>query len=361
MHTLFEAQALAQPEAVAVIGEAQQLSYAELNERANRLAHRLLEAGVQVGESIALSLPRSVELVVAELAVLKAGGAYVPLDGVLPGERQGMMVADSGARILLSTSACDIPAELSALERIDVDTLDAEFSDENPTIAIEGADRAYVMYTSGSTGTPKGVDIPHRAIARLVINNGYCEFGPEERVALAANPAFDATTLEVWGPLLNGGAIVVIDQQTLLDPPRFADRLKAQHVSILWLTVGLFNQYESQLAHVLPQLHYLIIGGDALDPKVVRRVLKNNPPQHLLNGYGPTESTTFAITHHIEALAEEATSVPLGRPIANTRIYILDAHHQPVPVGVAGELYIGGEGVARGYLNQAELTAERFL
>ena len=217
------------------------------------------------------------------------------------------------------------------------------------------------MYTSGSTGTPKGVLVTHRGVSRLVLNNGYAEFRSSDRVALAANPAFDASTLEVWAPLLNGGSVVVIEREVLLEPARLASELLAQSVSVLWLTVGLFNQYVGALSAVIPRLRYLLVGGDALDPKVISRVLREHPPEHLLNGYGPTETTTFALTHEVRVVADEATSIPLGRPIGNTTVYILDGARRPVPVGVAGELYIGGDGVALGYLNRPELTAERFV
>jgi thioester reductase-like protein len=180
-------------------------------------------------------------------------------------------------------------------------------------------------------------------------------------VAFAANPAFDAATMELWAPLLNGGRIVIIDQDILLEPLRFGQALKRHLVNILWLTVGLFNQYARILSKEIATLRYLIVGGDVLDPRVIARVLQGNPPQHLLNGYGPTEATTFATTHEISGVFNSGRSIPIGRPIANTRIYILDGYMQPVPVGVTGELYIGGAGVARGYLNRPELTAERFL
>jgi arthrofactin-type cyclic lipopeptide synthetase C len=217
------------------------------------------------------------------------------------------------------------------------------------------------MYTSGSTGTPKGVVVPHRAIVRLVRNAGYADFGPHDRVALAANPAFDATTMEVWAPLLNGGAVVVIGHDVLLDPARFAAELEARSVTVLWMTVGLFNRYAEALSPVLPRLRYLIVGGDVLDPCVIAGVLRRSPPRHLLNGYGPTETTTFAVTHEVRAIADETKGIPLGRPIGNTRVYVLDARRRLVPAGVAGELYIGGPGVALGYLNRPELTADRFL
>ncbi|MDB6447191.1 AMP-binding protein, partial [Pseudomonas sp. 21TX0197] len=218
---------------------------------------------------------------------------------------------------------------------------------------------AYIMYTSGSTGTPKGVLVPHRAINRLVINNGYADFNARDRVAFASNPAFDASTLDVWAPLLNGGCVVVVDQDVLLSRERFARLLTEQRVSVLWMTAGLFHQYAAGLMPVFKHLRYLIVGGDVLDPAVIGRVLKEGAPQHLLNGYGPTEATTFTTTHEIRAVGEGG--IPIGRPVGNSRVYVLDAQLQPVPVGVAGELYIGGDGVAKGYLNRPELTAEKFV
>ena len=228
-------------------------------------------------------------------------------------------------------------------------------------VAVEPESTAYVMYTSGSTGQPKGVLVPHRAISRLMLNNDYARFEPTDRVAFASNPAFDATTLEVWAPLLNGGRIVVLDQSTILDPAAFGRALIRNGVTVLWLSVGLFNEYADVLSNEFRSLRYLMTGGDALDPKVIARVLHHSPPQHLLNGYGPTETTTFATTHEIHEVPENARSIPIGRPIGNTRIYIFDRHRQPVPIGVTGELYIAGTGVAQGYLNRLDLTAERFV
>ncbi|NWA81486.1 non-ribosomal peptide synthetase [Pseudomonas sp. D2002] len=344
VHQLFEAQALARPEAVAAVHGALSLSYRDLNRRANRLAHHLINQGVQPGESVAIALPRSLDLLVCQLAILKCAAVYVPLDVNAPLERQAFIVQDSGAHRVLNTLA-DL-------------NLDAQ-SPRNPDLAQSSQSVAYIMYTSGSTGAPKGVQVPHRAVSRLVLNNGYADFNDRDRVAFASNPAFDASTLDVWAPLLNGGCVVVVEHAVLLSQAAFAALLQEQAVSVLWMTAGLFQQYADALLPVFRQLRYLIVGGDVLDPQVIGRVLKHGKPQHLLNGYGPTEATTFSTTFEITALGEGG--IPIGRPIANAQAYVLDARQQPLPLGVVGELYIGGAGVAKGYLNQPQLTAEKFI
>jgi len=344
VHQLFEAQALAHPEAVAAVQGRLSLSYRDLNRRANRLAHHLLNQGVQPGESVAIALPRSLDLLICQLAILKCAAVYVPLDVNAPVERQAFIVQDSGAHRVLSSLA---DLNLEAL------------STRNPELQTSAESVAYILYTSGSTGAPKGVQVPHRAISRLVINNGYAEFNGRDRVAFASNPAFDASTLEVWAPLLNGGCVVVVEQAELLSQAAFGALLQEHAVSVLWMTAGLFHQYADALMPVFRQLRYLIVGGDVLDPQVIGRVLKLGKPQHLLNGYGPTEATTFSTTFEITAVGEG--SIPIGRPIANAQAYVLDARRQPVALGVVGELYIGGAGVARGYLNQPQLTAEKFI
>ncbi|HVY36976.1 MAG TPA: amino acid adenylation domain-containing protein [Polyangia bacterium] len=365
---LFDQQAARAPDALAVVDGPVELSYAALAARADALARALLAAGVQLGDRVAVSLDRSATLIVAELGVVKAGAAYVPLDNVLPGIRQSLMVRDCGARVIVTARDRVLPDELSALiasgelRRLDPDDPAlAGPAGPAPATAAEGGSAAYVMYTSGSTGTPKGVVIPHRAVSRLVLNNGYARFEPGDRVAFAANPAFDASTLEVWAPLLNGGCVVVVSQEILLSPPSLAEALSAQRVNVLWMTVGFFNQVHAALSGVIPSLRYLIVGGDALDVEVMRRVSEEFRPQHLLNGYGPTETTTFALTHEIDEVPATMRAVPLGRPIGNTQVYVLDRQLRPAPVHAAGELYIGGDGLGVEYLNDPALTAERFV
>lgn len=216
------------------------------------------------------------------------------------------------------------------------------------------------MYTSGSTGHPKGVTVPHRAIASLVINSGYTDIGPNDCVAFATNPAFDASTFEIWAPLLNGGRLVVLDSDTIATPQLLAEALDLHQINTLWLTTALFNQYVYTIGPALANLKYLLCGGEQGYQAAFSALLQRGGPNHLINGYGPTETTTFATTYETSKY-DQLERLPIGRPIGNTRVYVLDKYRKPVPMGVIGELYIGGAGVANGYLNRPALTAERFL
>ncbi|MDH3276218.1 MAG: amino acid adenylation domain-containing protein, partial [Gammaproteobacteria bacterium] len=218
-----------------------------------------------------------------------------------------------------------------------------------------------VIYTSGSTGTPKGVEIPHRAINRLVRNTDYYQVDATDRVAQASNVSFDAATFEIWGALLNGAQLVGIDKAVLLNSKSLAAFLQEQGISAMFLTTALFNQIAREVPGAFKGLRGLMFGGEAVDPDAVRQVLTNQPPERLLHVYGPTESTTFASWYQVEDVPADASTVPIGRPLANTTLYVLDKNMNPVPVGVPGELYIGGDGLARGYLNRPELTAEKFV
>ncbi|WP_350306988.1 amino acid adenylation domain-containing protein [Photorhabdus viridis] len=359
IHRLFEQQAEKKPDAIALMYGEHILSYAELNARANRLVRRLIGQGIRPDDRVAVLLARSVELVVAQLAILKAGAVYVPIDPRIPDERLHWLINDCSAKLLLTDIPVDLAIPLYCLTN-ERDTIGEE-DHCNPDLPRSSAALAYIMYTSGSTGTPKGVMVPHRAVVRLVINNGYAEIGPDDRVAFEANPAFDAGTFEVWAPLLNGGTLVVIDHATVLTPQAFVQALQAYRITVMWLSVGLFNRLAAELSPALSQLKILIVGGDVLDPHVIAQVLRDSPPQQLLNGYGPSEGTTFTTTYRITTLSPGMSQIPIGRPIANTQVYLLDVYGQLVPLGVVGELYIGGAGVACGYFNRPELTAERFL
>lgn len=361
---LFERQVERTPDAIAATFEEQLLTYVELNRRANRWARNLVECGLQIGAYVPVVMARSMSMLVAQLAVLKSGGVYVPIDPNLPAERRDFMIRDCGARLIIGDR--ERPADLDAadaqwLDCRSVDAICAAQSDADLKLTQVPPPPAYVMYTSGSTGTPKGVVVPHRAVNRLIFNNGYAQIEPDDCVVHHSNPTFDASTFEIWGALLIGARVLIVEHAVVLDAERFATTLQRHGASVMYMSVGLFNQYSTALAKVFQDLRYLLVGGDSLEPTTIRRVLQHSPPHRLLNAYGPTECTTFATTYPIASIAEGVASVPIGRPIANTRVYILNRALQPVPVGVAGEIYIGGAALACGYLNRPELTAERFI
>ncbi len=363
VHRLFEWQAAHRPEATALVFGEVRLSYGELNARANRLAHHLMALGVKPDDRVAICVERSVEMVVGLLGILKAGGAYVPLDPASPVERLNYMLSDSTPVALLTQGALPVLMTTSAaVVALDDDSAFPETIHDPVVEGLTSRHLAYVIYTSGSTGQPKGVMVEHRNVLRLVINNQYAPIGPGDCIAQCANPAFDASTWELWAALLNGARAHLVERQVLLDPQALCRTLIEGDVNALWLTVGLFNDYAIALAPAFERLKYLLVGGDALDPRVIAGTLsRTQRPRKLINGYGPTETTTFATTYRIVAVADDLRSIPIGRPIANTRVYLLDQRGHPVPIGAVGEIYIGGDGVARGYLNRPELTAERFL
>jgi arthrofactin-type cyclic lipopeptide synthetase C len=364
VHRLFEAQAQLRPQAVAAVHGSESLSYAELNQRANRLAHHLLDLGVQPGDNVALLLPRSFELLLGQLAISKCAAVYVPLDINAPAERLGFMLDDCQAVLLLTQGELTLEHPVPRLNLAQSNLMHAGVTagpSHDPQLPQSSETAAYIMYTSGSTGTPKGVLVPHRAIVRLVCNNGYADFNPQDRLAFVSNPAFDASTMDVWGALLNGGQVLVIDHHTLLEPEVFGRALVESGATVLFLTTSLFNQYVQLIPEALKGLRLLLCGGERADPGAFRRLLEQAPALRLVHCYGPTETTTFATTGEIRTLAADAESVVVGGPIGNTRIYVLDRRQQPVPVGAVGEIYIGGEGVALGYLNRPELNAEKFV
>ncbi|MFE3877330.1 amino acid adenylation domain-containing protein [Kitasatospora sp. NPDC059146] len=349
---LFEAQAAATPEAIALVAGTTELSYAELNARANGLALRLAEAGVRAETPVALLLERSPALVIALLAVLKAGGSYVPLDDAQPQERLAAVLTDAGARIAVTDR--DHPA-LAGLTTLAV----GEERAANLDLPLRAAQLAYVMHTSGSTGTPKGIGVTHRSVVDLALGGTFAG-GAHERVLVHSPTAFDASTYELWAPLLSGARLVLAPPGRL-GVTELTDTLQRGGVTAAWMTVGLFNVLAAEAPQAFAGLREAWTGGDVVSPVALRRVLEHCPGLRVVNGYGPTETTTFATHHRMTTPAEVPDSVPIGRPLPNTRAYVLDSGLRPVPVGVPGELYLAGHGLARGYVGRPALTAERFV
>jgi amino acid adenylation domain-containing protein len=364
IHGLFAEQARRTPEAIALEDREERLTYAELAARARRLAGRLTAAGLGPERTAALLVDRSPDAIVALLAIMEAGGAYLPLDPSHPAERLRWIVGDARPAVLVADRKLLEEHPWAAEAGIPVVVLGEEGSetrDERPT--VDPAGLAYVMYTSGSTGTPKGVAVTHRNVirlVRLVRGADYVELGPGETFLQLAPLAFDASTLEIWGPLLNGGRLVLFPERRAgLDD--LAAAIRRAGVTALWLTAGLFHTMVEHRLEGLRPLRQLLAGGDVLSPVHVRRALEGLPGTVLVNGYGPTEGTTFTCCHRVTALEPGAATVPIGRPIPNARVHVVDRAFRPVPAGVAGELLAGGEGLARGYFGQPDRTAERFV
>jgi aspartate racemase len=360
---LFEQQVRQTPDAVALIREDGQVTYGELNSRANQLAHYLRKCGVGADTRVGLCLQRSPEMITVLLGILKAGGAYLPLDPDYPQARLAFMVKDAQVSLLITDGSLAKNLPSNAAEVLYLEELSAKIAIEStsdPELTTTADNLAYVMYTSGSTGQPKGVAVTHRNVVRLVRDTNYASFAADEVFLQSATISFDASTFEIWGSLLNGARLALM-------PPGCASlrdlgsAIKRFQVTTLWLTAGLFHLMVDNHLEDLKGVRQLLAGGDVLSVPHVQRVLAELKGCRLINGYGPTENTTFTCCHAITDPAGLTGSVPIGRPISNTSVYILDRTMNPVPIGVAGELYIGGDGVARGYLNGPELNAQRFV
>ncbi len=358
---LFERQARRSPDDVAVQFADQRLSYADLDRQSNRLAHLLRDRGVGRESLVGLCVPRSVEMVVGLLAILKAGGAYVPLDPTYPRERLAFMGSDAGLRVVLAQrSALDVLPESDAvvLAVEDVWPQLETWPDTPPASGSTAADLAYVMYTSGSTGQPKGVAVTHADVATLALDSRFAH--GHECVLLHSPQAFDASTYELWAPLLSGGRVVLAPPEPVT-PGLLREVVAAYGITAIFLTSALFHLFAQEDPGCLAGLGEVWTGGDAVQAEAVRRVRAACPELVVVDVYGPTETTTFATSYRMEPRAEVPATVPIGRPLDNMQVFVLDRALQPVPTGVAGELYIGGVGLARGYLGRPDLTAEVFI
>jgi amino acid adenylation domain-containing protein len=363
VHELFEQQALRSPDAIAVVYEDSQITYAELNAKANQLAGHLLSLDVKPEVKVGVCLDRSLEMIVGVLGILKAGAAYLPLDPNNPVDRLTYILQDAGARVVLTRQRYLAPFPQAAFRVV---ALDSDWSAvatqarSDLTNKVTADNLAYVMYTSGSTGQPKGVSVAHKSVVRLVRNTNYATFSSDEVFLQFAPLSFDASTLEVWGPLLNGGRLVM-HSAVMPSLEDLGKALERHQVTSLWLTAGLFHHMVESQLHALARVRQLLAGGDVLSVRHIQRALENKKEGLVINGYGPTECTTFTCCYAMADATQIESTVPIGTPISNAEVYVVDRDLQPVAIGLHGELCVGGAGLARDYLNRPAQTAEKFI
>ncbi|WP_143305921.1 non-ribosomal peptide synthetase [Chitinophaga vietnamensis] len=342
---LFEARAAQYPDATAVADEQRSYTYQQLNAKANQLAAYIRER--YTGGVVAVILPRSVDFVVAILAILKAGAAYLPLETNTPQERIDLLLAQTNAALVINEAF---------LRDTNVDG----YPQNNPVdVPLNGDSLAYIMFTSGSTGTPKGVMVKHKSIVRLVKDTNYITLSPDDKILLTGSLSFDAATFEIWGALLNGAQVRLMDLLHLLDTAQLSQAIQTQGITTMWFTASWFNQLADQDPALFRPLKHILAGGEQLSPAHIRKVQAACPGIRITNGYGPTENTTFSICGEVPLFPESA--VPLGRPISHSTVYIVDARLQPVAVGIPGEILLGGEGLSAGYIGDEVRTAKQFI
>ena len=362
LHELFARQAAKTPNTLAVTGDTRQLTYAELERRSNYLATLLVKAGVGPEVPVAVLMNRSIEAVVAMLAILKAGGFYVPLEATHPKERLAGILADCKAQVVVTESqlAQQLPVDEVQLLKLDEIDWGGEWS-TLPPVNAAADNLACVLYTSGPGGKPTGVSLSHRAIARMVFDSAIVNLGPEDRIAHLSEQSASAATFEIWGALLHGAQLTLIAADPSLSPRLFATEIATSRICVLFLKTAVFNYLVAEVPHALRSIRDLYISGESADPAKVRQCLQQAPPIRLINTYGLSECSPLIACEVVTSVMEGATTIPIGRPVSNVRTYILDRSLRPVPAGVVGELYVGGDGVGRDYFNQPAATAARFI
>ncbi len=357
----FEARAREHPDVVAVRHNEKTVTYTQLDACAGCLADRLRARGVRPGEPVAVFIDRSAELLAGLIAVLKAGGIYLPIDTADADSRIAGILEDARVQVIITGTAMAGRASKFSQKVIVVEEA-MWTSGGTAAMGLTGPESiAYIIYTSGSTGKPKGVCVPHRAILRLVLNNDHVQVKTGDTVGFTASPAFDVSTFEIWGALLNGATLEIFDKEVLVSPARLKERLDESRPDALFLATPLFHVIATECPAAFQNVGDLMVGGDVLKTGPVASIMKNGPPARVINTYGPTEITTMCTWHHVKDVPGPGEKIPLGRPIANDYLYIMDEQLQPVPIGVTGELCLGGDGLATGYLHRPELTARAFV
>ncbi|GFZ30329.1 hypothetical protein CSC2_08550 [Clostridium zeae] len=356
---LFEEQVELRPDKVAITFEDKKITYRELNEKSNSLARILRDKGVKADHAVGIMAEKSLESLIGIIAILKAGGAYLPIDSRYPDERIQYMLKDSGCKLLLSeiTISDSIVFDGEILDLCNEELFSCKI--DNLENINTSDDLAYLIYTSGTTGKPKGVMCEHKNVTRLVKNTNFVQFKDDDKILQTGSMVFDASTFEVWGALLNGLGLCLAKNDVILTPELFEKLVKHEKVTVLWLTSELFNQIADENVKVFETLRYLLVGGDVISPKYINLVRERFTALKVINGYGPTENTTFSTTYQIER--DHFSNIPIGKPIANSKTYILDMNYSIMPIGAYGELCVSGDGLGRGYLNREELTNEKFV
>ncbi|HET9364977.1 MAG TPA: amino acid adenylation domain-containing protein, partial [Candidatus Angelobacter sp.] len=360
IQSCFAAQVSRDESAIALRSPYENLTYGELNQRANQLAHRLIRGGVKPESMVAILMGRSTDMIVAMLAVLKTGGAYLPLHPAYPLERMRLVMEEACASaLLLDRTTEDRGLTCAEVVVVDNDPYLMAEDDSDPGIAVDPDQLAYAMYTSGSTGTPKGVAVTHRNVVSLAFDHSWRE-GSLERVLFHSSHAFDASTFEIWAPLLQGKQVIIAPPGEL-EVADYKHLFQAEKVTAVFLTTALFNALVQEAPECFSSVPEVLTGGEAASPMAFQRIHQHCPETLVCHVYGPTETTTFA-THYAVSNPEKLTgNVPIGSAFDNHQIYVLDSALKPVPVSIPGELFIAGAGVARGYLNRPDLAAERFV